>query len=149
MITYERVHKVASEALQEADIDEALRMSIRRGDRFRNLIASLVGELNKAAKVVYKRRKVHLKQETLDDTVKDFVQCLIRSVIFEGDRSVESQAAKTLREEKKQEIQDMENTLDGKPSGVFEELGVEIVKDREEDFGQTNEVSSKVLHRDS
>lgn len=133
MITRKFVKSRATAQLNSRlDIRAEILEAVRLGDKFRNMIDGLTNELQKAALIVEKRRGKPLKLSSIEMTIDDFTNVLINSVQKEGIIRTESDLDRRIREKKVQDQQDIENTIEGNSTGVYEELGVEIETDREE-----------------
>ena len=96
------------------------------------MIDGLTNVLQKAALIVFKRRGKPVKLSNIEMTIDDFTDVLIKSVQKEGIIRTESDSDRRKREKKVQEQQDIENTIEGNSTGVYEELGVEFETDREQ-----------------
>jgi hypothetical protein len=133
MITRLFVKKRATARLKSrTDVGAEILEAVRTGDKFRNMIDGLTNELQKAARIVETRRGKPLKVSSLELTIDDFTDVLINSVKNEGIIRTESDLDRRIREKKVQDQKDIENTIEGNSTGVYEELGVEVEDNRDE-----------------
>lgn len=135
MIDKKMIANRAISTLKRKVMDDGFKRSVMEGDRFPNMIIGLTQQLQEASKIVDERRGYPLKKETILTTVDEFVEALIFSIRHDGEQSVKSDLAKRTERKEREHIEDMENTIAGNPTGVYEELGVEFVTDREEEEG--------------
>lgn len=110
--------------------DSELRDVLLRGEHQRNLhpkvekfLENLDVQIKRAQDKLWKKRKV-VKPETVKGLVYDFTGIFLRNMEAAAKKQYESDIARIERETKIQEHKDMEATLAGKPSGIFEEAGV-------------------------
>jgi len=116
------------------DLEGEILEAIKNGDQYRNFLDGLTNKLIKAAALVARRGKIKkLSDSTINTTIDDFTDHFVQA--FKHDQLLrnETESQRLAREQKIQDKKDLEKTLDGDVSGVYQELGVEIV-DRTEDL---------------
>jgi len=84
-------------------------------------IIGLTKQINKAIMVQKNRGRKDFKRETVKQIVQDFANVFVYQMESKANERMESDLSRSLRATKEQEKVDMEKTLDGTPSGVFEE----------------------------
>lgn len=134
MIAEKMVKKRVEDRLaSKKDLRSEVLEAIHNSDQYRNFITGLTNQLIKSAMLVARRGKVKkLSDSTINSTIDDFTDHFVASFKYDAELRNESDLDRIAREQKVQDYKDMEKTLDGESSGVFEELGVEIV-DKSED----------------
>ncbi len=120
------------EAAQKAEVNSELKLTILKLDQTPPFLKRLTKALMDVQDLRIKQGKPMLKDKTLKDTVFDFTGLYLKGVEQEVARRDESAIAKTVREAEKDFVQDMENTTQGNPTGIFKELGVVYEKDEDE-----------------
>lgn len=132
----EKVKEYFHEAIRlKKDIPDDLRESLLNHERVNLFIDNLSGQLMKCQELRSKKGKPHYKLKTIKETVYDFADVFIHTVVVEADRRVESTIAEMSRQDVIQKQKDLESTANGKPAGEYEELfdqGVEYAPPREE-----------------
>lgn len=110
--------------------DPELRDVLLRGEnkpgthpKVEEFLGNLDRQIKRAQDKLWKKRKV-VKPETVKGLVYDFAGMFLRNMEEAAKRQYESDIARIVRETKIQEHKDMEATLEGRPSGIFEEAGV-------------------------
>lgn len=108
------------------DIDPALRDKLLRGNhpQVQTLVQNLEREIKNAQAVLMQKRRKPADEKTVKGFVYDLTDLFCRGLQEKAKRMYESDLARLERERKEQEVKDMEATLAGKPSGIFEEGGV-------------------------
>ena len=120
-------------------IDPALRDALLATKRSRNaqakgvdtFVENMTREIQKAHAVKIKKAGRPFKQTHVNELLVEMIALFCWQLETEANRRHESDLAKTVRDREQQEIKDMDNTLDGKPSGIFEEMGVIVNESRE------------------
>lgn len=116
------------------DIDPALKDKLLHGThaQVETLIQNLNREIKNAQAILMQKRKKPADPKTVERFVYDLTDMFCKTIQEKAKRMYESDLAKSERERKAQEIKDMDATLAGKPSGIFEEGGVIAKEDRQE-----------------
>ena len=109
------------------DIDPELRDLLlnRTNPKIENFLNHLDQQV-KGAQAKLLRKGKSVKPDTIKGFIFELTDFFIKNLETEAKRRHESDLARLAREAKEQEIKDMESTLAGKPSGIFEEAGVLI-----------------------
>lgn len=107
--------------------DPALRDKLIHGshERVEGFLQRLNEQVRKARAMLLKKGKI-VKEETIKGFVYDLTDLFLKNMMTEARLRYESDLERVAREAKIQETKDMEATLAGKPSGIFEEAGVVI-----------------------
>lgn len=107
--------------------DPALRDKLLNGyhPRVEGFITNLNNEIRKARLKLIRKGKI-ITEQTVKGLVYDFTAMFMSNMETEARRRYESDLERVAREAQIQEHKDMDATLDGKPSGIFEEAGVQI-----------------------
>lgn len=139
----EQVRKYFFKAVKELpNLDPALRDALQRCenphfktsqsanvDRF---VENLSHHIKHAQKVrMFKKGERPHSVKILKETIYDMVGVFCFQLERNAKLLHESDLAKTAREKKIQEEKDMEKTLSGTPSGVFEEMGLKFDESRD------------------
>jgi len=119
------------EAAQSLPVNSELKLTILKMDQTPPFLKRLTKALMDVQDLRIRQGKPMLKDKTIKDTVFDFTELYLRGVEHEVARRDESALAKSAREKEEAFVQDMENTTQGNPTGIFKELGVIYEKDEE------------------
>lgn len=127
------------EAVRLSSAPQELREVIARAEkdlskfpRLKTFIDNLTSEVKKAQATLIMRGRT-IKPQTVKGLVYDFTNVFLQNCQTEAKRKYESDMARIVREQKAQELKDMEKTLEGTPSGIFEEGGVLVDEETRKD----------------
>ncbi len=107
-----------------SDIDLELKKTLKHNERLSPFLSMLSEEVSKAERLVHKRRGTPLKMDTINWLIEDMSRLLIRGIQLEADRRVESYIKKLQRKQELDYVKDLDETSEGRPSGVFEDLDI-------------------------
>lgn len=134
------VRKWVFEAVRLSPAPQDLKDVIRNAEknigkfpRLNTFITNLEREINAAVQVNMFRGKAN-DLETVKGLVYDFTTMFLKNCEAEARRKHESDLARLARDAKSQEVKDMEKTLQGTPSGIFEEGGVVVDETRKDEI---------------
>lgn len=132
------VRKTFFKAVKEIpDIDPLLRDTLRRCDKYHTRTSAIDNierfidnmhreiQTAQAARMFSKKGRPH-SAKLLRETIFDMVKVFCHMMELRAKNNYETEAAKNLKAKKAQEQKDIENTLNGNPTGVFKEAGVRI-----------------------
>lgn len=91
--------------------------------RLQTFLDNLDREIKQAQAMLLRKGKT-VKPETIKGFVYDLTDTFLNNLEMQARQMYESDNARLAREAKLQEHKDMESTIAGKPSGIFEEAGV-------------------------
>lgn len=113
-------------------IPSDMKRSLKRSDHVLKLIGNVTIQIKAASDLQLKRRGKRFKTQTIKSTVEDITELFIRG--FEGhvEQRRESELKKLMRKNIDDQQKDMQATLEGKSSGIFEDMGVMIPQDQQE-----------------
>ena len=124
------VRKTFVEQVNRMEINGELKASLLRENKFvEQFIKHHAGDIDKYVAHRAAQNRPPIKQSILIETVEDFTKVLVLGVENQATRKQESEIAKYTREHAGDHQKDMDKTLDGNASGVYEDLGVEIARD--------------------
>lgn len=123
-----RLNRGADPALRDTLLN-----SLSPPPRVETLLTNLENQIKTIQAVRLSKGRKPVAQHVVKDMVFDFVNVFMANMETEAKLRYESDNARILREEKAQELKDMEATLAGKPSGIFEEGGVLIDESRKDE----------------
>lgn len=119
------------EAVTLKQIDSDLKSALRTQERVPQFIINLSSEFQKVQDYRLKKGKPMVDENTLRETVYDFVDVFIAGLVKSKELEQESMLKKLVREREIQDQKDLEATAQGKKQGIFEEIEMEFVNDRE------------------
>lgn len=113
-------------------IPSEMKRSLKRSEHVRKLIGNLTIQMKAASDLQLRRRGKRFKTKTIVDTVGDFTELFIKG--FEGhvERRRESEMQKYIRNHADDDQKDMQKTLEGKSTGIFEDMGLVIPEDQQD-----------------
>lgn len=114
-------------------ISEELRKKLMHGkhDRLERFYDSVSYHLEQAQMKYMRSKGKFFKPQTISSTVYDLAVVFVSGLETMAKKMYETEAKKALAERRKQDILDMESTLQGKASGIFEEAGIIIDDSRD------------------
>lgn len=115
-------------------IPESLRTALKAHERVPGFIDDLARRIQVCQDRRVKDKGRPFLEATIKATIRDCVDLFFKAVQMKADKMHQSDMSKILEQTKAQEIKDMEATIAGKPSGVFEEMGVKTNDSRDETF---------------
>lgn len=131
MYPIHQTRKIFYKAVKEnIDCPSDLRSALlKKHPNVENYLILLTKEITKVQEHGIKKRGRPYAQKYIEDVVKDMTNIFIKRLKFEAQKMYESDIVRLERERKIQEQKDMDATVDGKPQGIFEEMGV-VVNDK-------------------
>ena len=117
--------------IRESNAHPELKGSLENHFRGKEFIKNISAQLIRADAVQRTRRNKGFKTKTIVDVAKEFTIRYIKCLEALADKKIESECSRYSREHAGDELKDMEATLKGKSSGIFEDMGIEIAEDRE------------------
>lgn len=123
-------------AMTDQEISSELRWRLVSGNhpRINLLLDNLARELYNVQLIQVKRGQ---KPHTLSDlawSVKEMTKVFVHGIELEATKMYKTEAARLLEQKKAQEEADMQSTLEGKPQGAFEEMGL-VIEDKSTAIG--------------
>lgn len=104
-----------------------------RHPRVNRFLEDLDKKMKEAMDVFFTRKKRYPSQETMKGLVYDLTAVFVRNLEVQAERLHESDIKRAAREAAIQNKKDMDDTLNGKASGIFEEAGVIIDDETRQD----------------
>jgi len=128
--------RAALTEMSHEEISSELRFKLLQGNhpRINVLLDNLARELQAAQLVEVKAgRKPHTLPE-LAWSVKEMTKVFVHTIEMEATRMYRTEAQRLAEQRKAQQEADMASTLEGKPVGAFEEMGL-VIEDKSASLG--------------
>jgi hypothetical protein len=138
-----QVEKTFWQTVNKADVPEELKKSLKHSERTPHFIRGVADELTKAERHLLLKKNKKLKLKTIIGAIEDLTKGFLANIEVMADRKRESLMEKLKREEAIRYQEDLQKTVDGKASGVFEDLDIKSMGIEVEEFddgknGQTD-----------
>jgi hypothetical protein len=114
-------------------IESDLRAALKSHERVPLFISNLEKEFDKVQADRIKKGKPKFQESTLKGFVYDMVDVFAMLAKKAKDEAHASEITKILAERKRQELKDMESTEAGKPQGIYSEIEMTYLKERNSD----------------
>lgn len=121
------------ETIEKLDINTELKKSLSAHERVPTFIQNLSEEFVKVQQYRLRKGKRHVDVKYLREITIDMVKDFVQKVEKLAEERVLSDLAKRAELDKASDAKDMEETLDGKPAGAFEDMGLEMPEDRKDE----------------
>lgn len=121
-----------------------MKRALKDSPHVRTLMKNLAFQFRNAQDLQIKRRGKRFKEKTIINGMEDVIELFIKGVEGHATRRQESEIAAYQREHADDETKEMQSTLEGNSTGVFEDMGLIIPIDQQE---QTeNHIKEPVKH---
>jgi len=107
-------------------IPKELKEALRTSDRVPSFIDNLSVGIKKAQFVLLKRGRKPASMKTLKGVVEDYTELFLNGLINESNSRIESEIAKYEKEDKIRQQKEIEDASEGKMTGAFEDMGLEV-----------------------
>jgi hypothetical protein len=121
----EDVRRYYIDAVDKLDIPSDLRQALRANERVPQFVIKMAHEFKEAQEIRLRRGKPFFTQEQLKDVVYDYTKVFCKMLQTNYERMVENEHTRLAREAKASYKKDLENTINGKPTGEFEGVFIE------------------------
>ena len=106
--------------------------ALRDSHHFTTLVTKLTVQYKAVQDIQRARGKKLIADKTLIDTTKDFTEYMIAGFLGHIEQRSESDLQKAARKEATDNVAEMDKALQGESSGVFEDMGLVIPEDQQE-----------------
>lgn len=130
---FELVNKAVRQYIKNHKrIPGEMKHSLKKSNYLDQYIKRLSGELQRAQHLQIERRGKRFKPDTIKSMCAEFTEVFLTGIENAAERKRESEIEKYRRVHAADEVKDMQSTLEGKSSGVFEDMGLVIPEDQQD-----------------
>lgn len=112
-------------------INGELKRSLKNHPKSDEIVANLSEQFRHVQDVRLKTGKKKISDMTLISAIRDFAEILVKGIEVEADKRIASELEKYMREHALDDEKDMQSTLEGKSTGAFEDMGLEIPEEQQ------------------
>ena len=133
------INRTVRKTIQNADCNSELKKAFLNAPRLNALVSHIEKQVN-IANMNLGKKGLSVKRSTLEQTVKDFITGKIELVERASEERTISDAEKSKRMKPVEEEKEMNRTLEGHSEGIYDDMGLEIPLEQQEN--QENPINS-------